>query len=39
MDPLENEIHPDMVKVWKVRAVIEDRDRYSSHFSLSVSYD
>ncbi|GMR64838.1 MULTISPECIES: PH domain-containing protein [Bacillus] len=24
MDPLKNEIHPDMVKVWKVRAVIEE---------------
>ncbi|ANS46630.1 membrane protein [Bacillus thuringiensis] len=24
MGPLKNEIHPDMVKVWKVRAVIEE---------------
>lgn len=24
MDPLKNEINPDMVKVWKVRAVIEE---------------
>ena len=24
MDPLKNEIHPDMVKVWKIRAVIEE---------------
>ena len=24
MDPLRNKIHPDMVKVWKVRAVIEE---------------
>ncbi|HDR7719371.1 PH domain-containing protein [Bacillus albus] len=24
MDPLKNEIHPDMVKVWKVRAVMEE---------------
>lgn len=24
MDPLKNEINPDMVKVWKIRAVIEE---------------
>ena len=23
MDPLKNEIHPDMVKVWKARSLIE----------------
>ena len=39
MDPLKNEIHPDMVKVWKARAVIELGIRYYRHFSISFLYD
>ncbi len=38
MDPLKNEIHPDMVKVWKVRCN-RRRDWYSCHFSLPFPHD